>query len=85
MPDALKIGSIVIRCCEFDRMQAFWQAALRYVPRESASDAGSCFAIRRARARTFRRNACPSRALAGAAGCTWTCARATASWKSNAC
>jgi catechol 2,3-dioxygenase-like lactoylglutathione lyase family enzyme len=24
------IGSIVIRCCEFDRMLAFWQAALFY-------------------------------------------------------
>jgi len=25
-------------CCEFDRMLAFWQAALHYVPREPASD-----------------------------------------------
>ena len=25
------IGSIVIRCWEFERMLAFWQAALRYV------------------------------------------------------
>ena len=29
----LKIGSIVIRCFEFDRMLAFWQAALHYVPK----------------------------------------------------
>ena len=30
----MKIGSIVIRCYEFDRMLTFWQAALHYVPRE---------------------------------------------------
>jgi catechol 2,3-dioxygenase-like lactoylglutathione lyase family enzyme len=28
--DRVTIGSIVIRCFEFDRMFAFWQAALRY-------------------------------------------------------
>ncbi|MGH7384034.1 MAG: VOC family protein [Candidatus Rokuibacteriota bacterium] len=32
----MKIGSIVIHCYEFDRMLAFWQAALRYVAREPA-------------------------------------------------
>jgi catechol 2,3-dioxygenase-like lactoylglutathione lyase family enzyme len=32
----LKIGSIVIRCYEFDKMLAFWQEALRYVPRNPA-------------------------------------------------
>ena len=30
----MKIGSIVIRCYEFDKMLAFWQQALHYVPRE---------------------------------------------------
>jgi catechol 2,3-dioxygenase-like lactoylglutathione lyase family enzyme len=30
----MKIGSIVVRCYEFDRMLAFWQEALHYVPRE---------------------------------------------------
>ena len=34
----MKIGSIVIRCYEFDRMLAFWQEALHYVPRESVDD-----------------------------------------------
>ncbi len=34
----MRIGSIVIRCCEFDKMLAFWQEALHYVPREPASD-----------------------------------------------
>jgi|SRR5919198_1674349 catechol 2,3-dioxygenase-like lactoylglutathione lyase family enzyme len=29
----LRIGSIVIHCHQFDRMVAFWQAALGYVPR----------------------------------------------------
>ena len=33
----MRIGSIVIRCCEFDKMLAFWQQALHYVPREPAT------------------------------------------------
>jgi len=32
----MKIGSIVIRCHEFDKMLAFWQEALHYVPRRPA-------------------------------------------------
>jgi catechol 2,3-dioxygenase-like lactoylglutathione lyase family enzyme len=28
--DPVRVGSIVIRCYEYDRMSAFWQAALRY-------------------------------------------------------
>ncbi len=32
----MRIGSIVISCYEFDRMLAFWQEALHYVPREPA-------------------------------------------------
>ena len=32
----MKIGSIVIRCHEFDKMLAFWQQALHYVQREPA-------------------------------------------------
>jgi len=35
---AVKIGSIVIHCREFDRMVAFWQHALHYVPREPPSN-----------------------------------------------
>jgi catechol 2,3-dioxygenase-like lactoylglutathione lyase family enzyme len=34
----LKIGSIVVRCYEFDRMVAFWQGALGYEPREPEKD-----------------------------------------------
>jgi hypothetical protein len=34
----VKIGSIVIRCHEWDKMLAFWQEALHYVPREPAGD-----------------------------------------------
>jgi catechol 2,3-dioxygenase-like lactoylglutathione lyase family enzyme len=30
----MRIGSVVIRCFEFDKMLAFWQQALHYVPRE---------------------------------------------------
>jgi len=34
----MRIGSIVIRCCEFEKMLRFWQEALGYVPREPAKD-----------------------------------------------
>lgn len=30
----VRIGSIVIRCYEFDRMMTFWSGALHYLPRE---------------------------------------------------
>jgi len=30
----VKIGSIVVRCYEFEKMLKFWQEALHYVPRE---------------------------------------------------
>jgi catechol 2,3-dioxygenase-like lactoylglutathione lyase family enzyme len=34
----MKIGSIVVRCYQFDRMVAFWQQALGYQPREPEED-----------------------------------------------
>jgi hypothetical protein len=34
----MKIGSIVVRCYEFDKMLAFWREALHYAPREPAED-----------------------------------------------
>jgi catechol 2,3-dioxygenase-like lactoylglutathione lyase family enzyme len=34
--EIMRIGSIVIHCHEFDRMVAFWGAALHYVPRAPA-------------------------------------------------
>jgi catechol 2,3-dioxygenase-like lactoylglutathione lyase family enzyme len=34
----MKIGSIVIDCNDFDKMLAFWQEALHYIPREPAKD-----------------------------------------------
>ncbi len=34
----LKIGSIVIDCNEFDKMLAFWQEMLHYVPKYPAED-----------------------------------------------
>ena len=33
----MRIGSIVIHCHEFERMIAFWQAALHYTPRAPAT------------------------------------------------
>jgi len=34
----VRIGSIVIRCFEFEKMMAFWQAALHYVPKYPPED-----------------------------------------------
>lgn len=34
----MKIGSIVLRCYEFDKMLAFWPEALHYLPREPPED-----------------------------------------------
>ena len=34
----MRIGSIVIRCFEFERMLAFWGEALHYRPREPANE-----------------------------------------------
>jgi catechol 2,3-dioxygenase-like lactoylglutathione lyase family enzyme len=34
----LKIGSVVIDCINFDKMLAFWQEALHYIPREPAKN-----------------------------------------------
>jgi Glyoxalase-like domain len=36
--DAIKIGSIVIACYEFDKMLTFWQEALHYIPRQPAKN-----------------------------------------------
>jgi hypothetical protein len=36
--DAIKIGSIVIACYEFDKMLSFWQEALHYIPRQPAKN-----------------------------------------------
>jgi hypothetical protein len=33
----LRIGSVVIDCINFDKMMAFWQEALHYVPRAPAN------------------------------------------------
>jgi hypothetical protein len=35
MAAKLRIGSIVVRCYEFERMFEFWRQALRYEPREA--------------------------------------------------
>jgi hypothetical protein len=35
---SIKIGSIVIRCYEFNRMLEFWQVALHYVPKYPPSN-----------------------------------------------
>lgn len=37
-PGRVKVGSIVVRCYEFDKMLQFWQQALQYVPREAPTN-----------------------------------------------
>lgn len=39
-PDQVTIGSIVMRCYEYERMVAFWQAALRYVVEHADPNGG---------------------------------------------
>jgi glyoxalase superfamily protein len=34
----MKIGSIVVDCVDFERMMAFWQEALHYVPRRPPTE-----------------------------------------------
>ncbi|MGA2627527.1 MAG: VOC family protein [Candidatus Bathyarchaeia archaeon] len=34
----MRIGSVVIDCRDFDRMSTFWREALRYLPREPATE-----------------------------------------------
>lgn len=34
----MKIGSVVVDCNDFNRMMAFWQEALLYIPREPAEE-----------------------------------------------
>jgi hypothetical protein len=34
----MKIGSIVVDCVDFEKMMAFWQEALHYVPRRPPTD-----------------------------------------------
>jgi hypothetical protein len=34
----MKIGSVVVDCNRFDEMMTFWQAALRYEPRDDPDD-----------------------------------------------
>jgi catechol 2,3-dioxygenase-like lactoylglutathione lyase family enzyme len=34
----MKIGSIVVKCKKFDKMLAFWQEALHYVPKAPVKD-----------------------------------------------
>lgn len=35
---AIKVGSIVIRCYEFERMMEFWKSALHYIPKYPANN-----------------------------------------------
>src|SRR5438445_13611757 len=37
-PAGVRVGSVVVDCNDFPTMLAFWQEALRYVPREPAED-----------------------------------------------
>ena len=50
----MRIGSIVIHCHEFDRMVAFWQNVLHYVPRRPAKDGWVVLRDPEGKGRTYR-------------------------------
>ena len=57
----MKIGSIVIRCYEFDQMLAFWQEALHYVPREPAKSGWVVFCDPEGTGPNLSLDRCPER------------------------
>jgi hypothetical protein len=70
----VRIGSIVIRCYEFERMLQFWRAALHYV----VGHADEGFVILKdpsGRGQTSRSTKPRSSALVGKVGCTLICIR----------
>jgi len=60
----MRIGSIVIACVEFDRMLAFWQEALHYVPREPAKGGWVVLRDPEGRAPNVSLNQVPARRIA---------------------
>jgi len=75
----MKIGSIVVRCYEFDRMLTFWQEALGYVPREPEEDGWVVLRDPEGRAPngSLDRVPEPLEPAARPAGFTWTSTRLT--------
>jgi hypothetical protein len=57
----MKIGSIVIRCYAFDKMLAFWQEALHYVPREPAKSGWVVFCDPEGTGPNLSLDRCPER------------------------
>jgi hypothetical protein len=70
----MKIGSIVVRCYEFDKMLAFWQEALGYVPREPEEDGWVVLRDPKGRSPnvSLERVTQPLEPSARPAGCIWT-------------
>jgi hypothetical protein len=76
----MKIGSIVVRCYEFDRMLAFWQQALGYEPREPEKDGWVVLRDPEGRSPNVSLESgsrSPSSLSASPAGFTWTSTRPT--------
>lgn len=71
----MKIGSIVVRCYEFDKMLAFWQRALYYVPREPARDGWVVLRDPEGRGPNLSLDQCPEKRMARGVSCTWTSAQ----------
>jgi catechol 2,3-dioxygenase-like lactoylglutathione lyase family enzyme len=57
----MRIGSIVIRCYEFDKMLAFWREALHYLPREPAKDGWAVLRDPRGVGPNLSLDRCPTR------------------------
>ena len=69
MAAKLRIGSIVVRCYEFERMFEFWRQALRYEPREPPKAGWVVCAIRRERGQIYPWISTPNVVWAKEAGC----------------
>ena len=81
----MRVGSIVIRCYEFDRMLAFWQEALHYVPRAPAEGGwGGATGPFRQRTEHFVGPASRKAQRQKGADFTWTSTRATRKMKLDA-
>ena len=80
----MRVGSIVIRCYEFDRMLAFWQAHSITSPERQQRVDGWCYRTRSAEDRTFPWTSILKGAKAKGADFTWTSTRAIRKMKLDA-
>lgn len=79
----VRIGSIVVRCYEFDKMLQFWRQALGYVPREAPTNTWVVLRDPAGRGPNLSLERFPENAPARGADCILTFIRATERPKSS--